>query len=260
MSLNPYQPPQAEVADFQPPSAPGRFLGQPRRVAGANGARWFKDAWQLILANPVLWVVAALIVLALILAAQLPPSLGLMLQYLLFPLALATLSGACDGTRRGEANRFGELFALVAARAPQLTLAGVLYLAGIILIALLVMVPLLGWDGLSVLYGEVTPAQLREPQRLMLAMLLLVGLSLPLFMAIWFAPSLILLHGQSAASAMVVSFAACVGNLWPFLIYGVVGLGLSVLASLPFFLGWLVLLPVFMVTAYSSYRDLFFES
>jgi len=43
----------------------------------------------------------------------------------------------------------------------------------------------------------------------------------------------------------------------PFLLYGLVGIGLAIVASIPFGLGWFVLLPVTIASMYTSYCDIF---
>ena len=43
----------------------------------------------------------------------------------------------------------------------------------------------------------------------------------------------------------------------PFLVYGAIGLVLSILASIPLMLGWLALGPVFAGSLYASYKDIY---
>jgi uncharacterized membrane protein len=69
----------------------------------------------------------------------------------------------------------------------------------------------------------------------------------------------VVFHGQSAAQAMKASFVACLKNIVPFLVYGVLTFLLAILASIPFGLGWLVLGPVLAGSLYAGYRDIFFE-
>jgi uncharacterized membrane protein len=55
------------------------------------------------------------------------------------------------------------------------------------------------------------------------------------------------------------SFTGCLKNVLPFLLYGAVLLLLSVIATLPLLLGWLVLGPVFAGSVYASYRDIYLK-
>jgi len=78
-------------------------------------------------------------------------------------------------------------------------------------------------------------------------------------MATWFAPALALFHEQSATEAMKASFIACLRNVLPFLLYGVILFLLAIAASIPFGLGWLVLGPTMAASLYTGYRDIFFD-
>ena len=59
--------------------------------------------------------------------------------------------------------------------------------------------------------------------------------------------------------SMKQSFSGCLKNIVPFLVYGVVFLVLGVLASLPIFLGWLVLGPMLSASVYTSYKDIYLK-
>ena len=59
--------------------------------------------------------------------------------------------------------------------------------------------------------------------------------------------------------AMKLSFMGCLKNILPFLIYGIVGFVLMVIATIPFGLGWLILAPVVLATVYVGYKDIFLE-
>ena len=77
----------------------------------------------------------------------------------------------------------------------------------------------------------------------LLVLLVCALLVVPLLMAFWFAPALIVLRGDEPVAAMTTSFRACLRNMSPFLVYGVLGLVFAVIACIPLFLGLLVLFP-----------------
>ena len=81
--------------------------------------------------------------------------------------------------------------------------------------------------------------------------------ALPLAMACWFAPALVMLRSEEPVAAMKASFVACLVNVWPMLVYGLIGIVLMIVATIPLGLGWLVLGPVFAGSVYASYKDLF---
>ena len=61
----------------------------------------------------------------------------------------------------------------------------------------------------------------------------------------------------SAIEAMKRSFRGCLGNILPFLIYGVVAFVLSIIAMIPIFLGLLFLVPTLICSTYIAYREIF---
>ena len=88
-------------------------------------------------------------------------------------------------------------------------------------------------------------------------MALVIALALPLLMALWFAPALVVFHDVQPMAAMKASFFACLKNIVPFLVYGLIGLLLLIVALIPFGLGLLVFGPVLWATTYTGYRDIF---
>jgi uncharacterized membrane protein len=92
---------------------------------------------------------------------------------------------------------------------------------------------------------------------MLIAMLLVAALSVPLYMATWFAPVLIVLEDLSASAALKASFFACLSNWLPFLVYSIVLLVLGVVAAIPAGLGYLILVPVLIASVYTAYRDIF---
>jgi uncharacterized membrane protein len=56
---------------------------------------------------------------------------------------------------------------------------------------------------------------------------------------------------------MKLSLRAFIHNIGPMLVYAITFAFLAILASLPMFLGWLVLLPLVFTSLYASYSDIF---
>ena len=94
---------------------------------------------------------------------------------------------------------------------------------------------------------------------------LLVGaaLSMPLLMALWFAPLLTYFHDVKPLPSLKSSFIACLKNVLPMFVYGLVILAaLMVLVPIGVKLGqydlalWLMA-PVLVPSIYASYKDIF---
>jgi len=92
---------------------------------------------------------------------------------------------------------------------------------------------------------------------LMLSVLVSLALSVPVFMAIWFAPALVFFNNMQPVAALKSSFDACMKNVLPFFVYGLIMTVLMFFAALPVFLGFLVLVPVIVGSVYAGYRDVF---
>jgi uncharacterized membrane protein len=89
--------------------------------------------------------------------------------------------------------------------------------------------------------------------------LLILALSIPIYMAVWYASPLVVLNDLGVGDAMKASFVASLKNILPALVFGVCFFVLAILATIPLALGWLVLGPVLLASIYTGYRDIFFE-
>jgi len=78
-------------------------------------------------------------------------------------------------------------------------------------------------------------------------------------MAAWFAPALVVFQGEGVIDSMKGSFAGCLKNIVPFLVYGVAFFLLAIVATIPLALGWLVLGPMISASVYTSYRDIYLK-
>jgi hypothetical protein len=100
--------------------------------------------------------------------------------------------------------------------------------------------------------------------RIMAALIAGTLLSIPLLMAVWFAPLLAVFDTRPALLAMRLSFIACWRNLLPFLAYWTLLIGVIMLAMIPFGIvhpqqnpGAWIALPFLLPSIYVSYRDVF---
>ena len=91
-----------------------------------------------------------------------------------------------------------------------------------------------------------------------------LGISLPVMLAVWFAPLLVFFDDVRPMPAMLLSLRACLKNVLPLLVYSTVvivplfvimQIGMA-LTHQPDFGIWL-LAPVLVPSLYVSYRDLF---
>jgi uncharacterized membrane protein len=240
-------------------------MAEPRTVGAARGASWWSEAWRLFTPAVGVWLLILLILIVLNVAGSVVPVVGTLAMQVLYPVFVGGLMLGCRALDRGNPLTLGHLFAGFSQRTGPLVIVGLVYTGLALLITAIVagmMVALFGVAIFGMLTGSVNPSQTgialdSAVVAVLLGVLFFLLLLLPLIMAIWFAPALVMLGGLSPGAAMLASFHGCLRNVVPFLLYGLIGLGLAIVASIPFGLGWFVLGPVTMATVYTSYCDIF---
>ena len=255
---NPYAPPQARVADAGV-EMDGNFLPEGQRVPAGNGWTWITDAWAFMGLQRGTFIGIFVVYCLLMLGVSVVPFGGSLAAALFGPVLNAGILLGCDALRRGEPLEVSHLFAGFKSRVgPLIGLGAVSLGAGVVIF--LIILAIFGAAYFGLMAGN-EPGPENVPVLLMmavLAVLIIMALSVPLYMAIFFAPALIVFHDFKLGDALKASFFACLRNMLPFLVWGVAALLLAIPATLLLGLGWLLLGPVLMVSLYMSYRDIFF--
>jgi len=233
--------------------------------AAGNGLDWWKEGWRYFAAAPWMWIGLTIAFIVILILASIVPLIGSIASTVLTPVLAAGLMAGCNAQDRGGELTFNHLFAGFGERLMPLIIVGLLYLVGtaiIMVVVLAIIVAFVGMSGLGSLWSG-------DPMQVGWAMLATLGagaffavligtlFALPLMMAFWFAPPLVMLRNVEPVAAMKASFAACLVNIWPMFVYGLVGIVLMIVATIPFGLGWFVLCPVFATSIYASYKDIF---
>jgi uncharacterized membrane protein len=232
---------------------------QPRVVEAGRGLGWWTDAWTLFMRNPGMWVVFGLIVLVIMFVLGVVPILGGLAASLLMPVFFGSWMQAARKLQSGGALEVGDLFSAFKTHLNPLLVLGALLLA-----AMVVMMVFAGVMGMGAALGVGLGSARGSAGGLMagfglgmVAMLLMVVVSFLVGMAMWFAPALVVFDNLAPVEAAKASFAASLKNLVPFLLFGVLYIVAAVVASIPFGLGWVVLVPLVGLCAYVSYQDVF---
>jgi len=256
MTTNPYSAPAAPVAD-PVAAAQGNFVPGGRGVGTGRGWSWLAEGWTLFKGQPGLWILVWLTLLVIVVVFAVIPVLGPIANAVLWPVFSAGLMLGCRAIEQGGQLEYGHLFAGFRERLGTLAGLGAVTLG--ITFTIGIVVALLMGVGMATMLGGMRPESPEAEMTALLAGLVMLALMLPLFMAMWFAPSLVVFHDRGVLEAMKESFRGCLRNIVPFLVYGVAGLVLATLASIPLALGWLVLGPVFVASIYAGYRDIYFR-
>lgn len=259
MSDNPYATPKAAVADEPVPQ--GEFVPGGKGVPASRGWNWLADGWTLFKAAPGLWIGIIVVFTVILLVLTMVPVLGPVAQNLLMPVFMGGIALGCRAIDDGSGLQFNHLFEGFKTRFGTLLAVGALYLAGFLAILLVVM--LITGASVFALFmahgGQPDVQSTGAALGIVLAMLIVLALTIPLVMAIWFAPALVVFHDLGAVDAMKQSFSGCMRNIVPFLVYGIVGFVFAIVATIPIGLGWLVLGPVIAASVYTSYRDIYLK-
>jgi uncharacterized membrane protein len=254
---NPYAAPKAPVADAS--AAPRNFLPTGRALPPARGWAWIAEGFVYFRRQPGAWIAIIVIAALIFIGLGLVPILGSLAAMVLAPVFAGGLVIACREQDEGRELKIAQLFAGFSERFGTLVSIGLIYLGITVVIALVVGI-LTGAGMWTLLGGDADPGSVAGAGlTLVLAFLVMLAALLPVFMAVWFAPPLAVFHEQGPGEAMKSSFVACLRNILPFLVYGVILFLLAIAASIPFGLGWLVLGPVMAASLYTGYRDIFFD-
>lgn len=260
---NLYAPPQSDL-NRPPEDAELEITGPHVRGAG-NGAAWllagfsfFRDGW-------LQWIAAAVILMVIYILVQLVPLIGPIAMMVLGPVFSGGLMLGLREQERGNDFQVGHLFAGFSHNTGGLLTLGALYLVLQIIawaVAFGLMIIFLGSAGMlgAMLTGEPAAAEAMSPMAAILGMLIMLAVVIPTAAAVWLAPPLVALHDMPALQAMKLSLFGCLKNILAFLVYGLLGLVLVIIATIPLMLGWLVLMPMIIASIYTAYRDIFTDT
>lgn len=253
--INPYRAPQATVLEDTP--SDGRLAAEPNAVDVGRALAWLGEGWQLFRQAPLVWIAVCVLTFVAIAILSMVPIIGQLATSLVTVLIAGGLMLGCRDMDRGQDLTVTHMIAGTQSHLQPLVTIGALYLAGIFLTIVAVGLTI-GGSIFAVLTGAV---QAEMAATSMLLSLLLIGAILvPLGMAVWFAPALATLHDMGAIDAMKTSFRGCLRNWLAFLVYGVIGFILAMIATMPVGLGWLILMPVLAGSVYAAYKDIFLQS
>ncbi|HYL89727.1 MAG TPA: BPSS1780 family membrane protein [Burkholderiales bacterium] len=235
------------------------FIAHGRTVPFENGWAWIASAWSIFKRAAGIWIGMIIVLLLIYVGLGIVPIAGAIATIVAGPVFTGGLMLASRTIDEGGEPQLPQLFGGFKHRFGTLVGVGVLYLVG--MAAIVLIVGLISGASVFTVLKATSPEQVMAAgATLLLAALIFLALLMPLLMALWFAPPLVVFHELGAVEAMKASFAGCLRNMLPFLLYGIVLFIASIVASIPVMLGWLVLGPVMAASIYTSYRDIYFSA
>jgi len=240
----------------------GLQLVEPRGLTAGAGVDWIGEGWKLFAKAPLMWVISVLVLFVLAIVVNIIPFIGGLAFQLLQPVFGAGFIVACRSLETGGEFELEHVFAGFKKNFANLFIVGLILVAGGI--ALLLVFFVFAGFGLITAFmaGDATnmlPALMASGMSIAIGTLVMLLLMIPLLMAYWFAPALVMMHDMKPVAAMKESFFSCFRNFVPFLVYGIILSIAGFLAMLPFGLGMLVWVPVTIASTYVAYRQIFTE-
>ena len=240
------------------------FVPAGRTRDAGQGTAWLGAAWEMFKQAPGIWIALVVIYIVLAMVLSFIPMIGQLALTLLGPVFMGGILLGCKALDDGQELRIDHLFAGFKEKLGPLVIVGALYMGGLVVIGILVFglgAMLFGANALANLgSGAMGMNAGSAIMSVLLLCCLVLLLALPLAMAMWFAPALVVFHDMQPVAAMQSSFFASLKNIMPMLIYGLILMVLAIVATIPFGLGWLVLLPVLLASSYAAYRDIFVQA
>lgn len=247
---------------------------QPRAVSAAHGWAWITQGYALFRRSPLTWVGLLLLLFAAANVLMRVPLLGIVFV-LLMPIFIVGLMEGCSALERGQPLQIGYLLAGFRKNAAQLVTIGGLTLMGNLLVMMIVVG--VGGEPLAAMMKAVQQGAPLAPQMeaeasaaVRRALLVGIAVSVPLLMALWYAPLLVYFNDMGPIAALKSSFVACLRNMAPMLVYGAAifaGMFIVLFAMLiarraglvlgPYDLALWVLTPIVLPSIYASYRDIY---
>lgn len=256
---NPYQTPDANLTEGRKSADVELAVTGIKSLSAGAGIEWIKGAFNLFKMNPVIWIVLVILWFLLNVVVQFVPVIGGLAMSLLYAVFVAGFMIGCAALERGENLEVGHLFAGFKNNTGALIGLGAVYLG--IIIAFMVVFGVLVFSGMGGV-GAFTDPESINPAAIfnsgtMFALLIGLLFMIPIMMMFWFAPALISLGGVPLFESLKMSFSGCLKNILPMFVFGIVMSVLAIIASIPFFLGWLVLMPMGMAAFYTAYRSIY---
>ena len=237
-------------------SAGSASTGEAHTVAAGQGWAWIMSGFELFKKQPGIWIVIGIVLFVIMMVLAVIPFLGAIATFLLMPVFTGGLMLGCQSLARDGTLEINHLFAGFKTQTGNLVVLGAISIGAWIV----VMLPVMAIMFFGAYFGASAGGAAGMGgmgASFLLAFLIVFALSILIYMGLWFAPALVALRGVAPMAAIKLSFGACMKNIVPFLVYGLVVLVLSIVATIPLGLGWLVLGPVLAASVYTAYLDLF---
>lgn len=269
---NPYEAPQAEELNSSLENEQQQLLEKPVMASFSSGFTWSFSAFGHYTFAIGMWMVIALLAVIISIAVQFVPLIGGLIGSFLNPLLGAGLAIAAHHAYTQDKVSIDDLFYGFNNRMGDLALLAVINI-GIsigILLLVVVLVFALGVDFMAIFQAVMSedPDVMADMfsymnmQGLILAVLVGAAFYLPLLAAMFFAPTLLILHPEvSVGKALKMSLVGCFKNFFTFIPLSIIWVVLFLIGLILLVIpAFIVVLPIIWISTYLAYREIFLKA
>ncbi|MGP9690086.1 BPSS1780 family membrane protein [Psychrobacter sp. AOP22-C1-C5] len=254
--LPPDLPPTDDYGQLLP-----QLLSEPRAGRASWGVSWITNALSIFKDNFLLWLGIGVVYLIIAMVMSAIPIINFVFSLISFVFVGGIIKGA-NAQVTGKELRFDHLFSAFSTHLLPLIVLFVLYMVALIIafipIAIVLFAIVYSTGDMGNVNSVVTGEQMGGGSIVAILLVLLFSMIafFFLFVMVWFAPALIVLHNIAPTEAMKMSVKGCLKNIMPLFVFSLL-LPILALLSILFTLGLaiLVVVPIGMITYYTSYRD-----
>lgn len=238
---------------------------QLHRIDVSRAMAWYGFGWRTFAQSPGIWIAMMLVLAVIMLILQLVPFIGPLVVSLISP---ALTGGLMYGAKEAADGRRVEISHVFKGLAEENTRASMLVLGGVmlglsILFAIVTAIIVGGFIGIGTFGAagnDANGAVLALGAMglgVLLTFLITVLFTLMTFAVLAFAIPLVMFEQKSPVEAIKSSVNASLKNALPLTVFVIVYLTLAIIAAIPFFLGFIVLVPIATAAVYAGFRDIY---
>ena len=219
-----------------------------RHVSINRGIEWIAAGFNLLMKKPAEFIIAGLVLCVITFVLNFMPVMGSAMAVMVGVVAAGAFMLACRALEEGQDPL------LAAQKAPNIT---PLWILSLIAACLGLAVGFLG----LMLAGGVMAAAFASPMLAMglgaISVIVMLLISIPMLMALWLAPGLLVLKGVDPITALRLSFAAAAKNFPAFIVFYVLAWIATFVGAMLLGIGLIFVYPVLLCASYFAYKEIF---
>ncbi len=219
-----------------------------RHVDINRGVEWIGSGFNLFMKKPGELIIAGLALFVVSFILNWVPVIGSGLATMAGVVAAGAIMRACQAFEDGQDP---------VAAAKAAAGASPLFILGLIAAGMGVVIGLLGLMMTAMVIGAAFISVNAAIGLGAVTGLLMMFISIPMIMALWLAPGLVIMKGVQPVEAIRLSFVASIKNFLPFIIFYVLAAIASFLGAMLMGIGLIFVYPVLLCATYYAYKDIF---